>query len=316
MFIKVKPLTISLRIISLRLNPPWRRIVRIREYFTWETTKEKERERERERERKERVEIPALLLYLKAFRDKKETETKRGEVGEIAPRLFRAPFYVRRSRQVRGFCVWFSQCFDRSEWMGTLKGNLMYFLNKSLTWNQKKQTQNNETSEQTAKFRRRSMRAIPSCSSFLSLSFRWIGFWKNSFVCVIYLSKPSSSLFLLHRPLSLSLAWFRLFASVICLRRPSVLTGRPLHDFMQRSGRSIFWREFQTWWRNPTIICNSSHSHPVYWRAGGGCSGGGGGVVAFLSPRENETFVMYIGRDFNDFGCPALGPRPPDRETD
>ena len=99
MFIKVKPLTISLRIISLRLNPPWRRIVRIREYFTWETTKEKERESER----KERVEIPALLLYLKAFRDKKETETKRGEVGEIAPRLFRAPFYVRRSRQVRGF---------------------------------------------------------------------------------------------------------------------------------------------------------------------------------------------------------------------
>ena len=84
MFIKVKPLTISLRIISLRLNPPWRRIVRIREYFTWETTKEKEREgereRERESERKERVEIPALLLlqlHLKAFRDKKEGKEDR-----------------------------------------------------------------------------------------------------------------------------------------------------------------------------------------------------------------------------------------------
>ena len=28
-------------------------------------------------------------------------------------------------------------------------------------------------------------------------------------------------------------------------------------------------------------------------------------LAASLSPRENETFVMYIGRDFNDFGCPA-----------
>ena len=32
-------------------------------------------------------------------------------------------------------------------------------------------------------------------------------------------------------------------------------------------------------------------------------------VVASLSPRENETFVMYIGRDFNDFGRPPASAR-------
>ena len=58
-------------------------------------------------------------------------------------------------------------------------------------------------------------------------------------------------------------------------------------------------------------ICNSSYPDPeppcFLKRAGGG-------VVASLSPRENETFVMYIGRDFNDFGC-LPGPES-GRETD